>query len=144
MKSQTALVDLNLHAGDLDIFFGIQPRFSIVDLVENRSRLDDSLLSGYMAAHSSKLQLLPAPRETADADDIKPENVAEVLHILRQRYDYVVIDPHHTLDAITLAALDNADDILLVLTLDVSSIRSAQRSIEIFDRLAIRGRRFEW
>jgi pilus assembly protein CpaE len=135
MKSHTALVDLNLHAGDLDLFFGIQPRFSIVDLVENRSRLDDSLLSGYMASHSSRLDLLPAPRETADADDIKPENVAEVLHILRQRYDYVVIDPHHTLDAITLAALDNADDILLVLTLDVSSIRSAQRSIEIFDRL---------
>ena len=135
IRSSTALVDLNLHAGDLDLFFGIQPRFSVVDLVESRSRLDDSLLSGYMTSHSSKLALLPAPRDTAAADDIQPENVAEVLHILRQRYDYVVIDPHHTLDAITLAALDNADDILLVLTLDVSSIRSAQRSIEIFDRL---------
>ncbi|MEP6921884.1 MAG: AAA family ATPase [bacterium] len=135
LKGQTALVDLNLHAGDLDLFFGIQPRFSIVDLVENRSRLDDSLLSGYMTSHSSRLSLLPAPRDTAAADDVKPENVAEVLHVLRQRYDYVVVDPHHTLDSITLAALDNADDILLVLTLDVSSIRSAQRSIEIFDRL---------
>jgi len=135
LKQPTALVDLNLQAGDIDLFFGMQPRFSIIDLVENRARLDDSLLSGYMTAHSPKLALLPAPRDTAAAEDIKPENVSEVLHILRQRYDYVVIDPHHTLDSITLAALDNADDILLVLTLDVSSIRSAQRSIEIFDRL---------
>jgi len=135
MNRPTALVDLNLEAGDVDLFFGVQPRFSIVDLVENRGRLDDSLLSGYMTAYSQKLALLTAPRDTAKAEDIKPEHIAEVLHILRQRYEYVVIDPHHTLDSVTLAALDNADDILLVLTLDISSIRSAQRSIEIFDRL---------
>ncbi len=135
MKEPTALVDLNLQAGDLDLFFGIQPRFSILDLVENRARLDDSLISGYMTAHSHRLSVLPAPRDTASAEDIRPENIAEVLYVLRQRFSYVIIDPHHTLDSITLAALDHADDILLVSTLDVSAIRSAQRSIEIFDRL---------
>ena len=128
MKSHTALVDLNLHAGHLDFLW------DPASLFNRRPRRESfpfgrSLLSGYMAAHSSKLQLLPAPRETADADDIKPENVAEVLHILRQRYDYVVIDPHHTLDAITLAALDNADDILLVLTLMFPRFAAPQRSI---------------
>jgi len=135
MKSSTALVDLNMQAGDLDLFFGMQPKFSIVDLVENRTRLDDSLLSGYMAAHSATLHVLPAPRDSAMAEEVVPEHVSEVLHVLRQRYDYVVVDPHHTLDSITLAALDSADDIVLVLTLDVASIRSAQRTIEIFDRL---------
>ncbi len=135
LKSSTALIDLNMQAGDLDLFFGVQPRFSIIDLVENRTRLDDSLLSGYMSTYSSKLAILPAPRDTAAAEMISPENVTEVLHVLRQRYDYVVVDPHHTLDSMTLAALDSADDIILVLTLDIASIRSAQRSIEIFDRL---------
>jgi pilus assembly protein CpaE len=130
----TALIDLNLEAGDLDLFFGIQPRFSIVDMVENRARLDDSLISAYMTAHSQKLAVLPAPRDTA-ATAITAANVAEVLHVLRQRFSYVIIDPHHTLDSITLAALDHADEILLVTTLDVSAIRSAQKSMEIFDRL---------
>jgi pilus assembly protein CpaE len=135
MKDSTALVDLNLQAGDLDLFFGIQPRFSILDFVENRARLDDSLISAYMTVHSHKLSVLPAPRDTAAAEDIRPENIAEVLHVLRQRFNYVIIDPHHTLDSITLTVLDHADEILLVSTLDVSAIRSAQRSIEIFDRL---------
>jgi pilus assembly protein CpaE len=135
MKSSTALVDLNLQAGDLDLYFGMQSKFSIIDLVENRARLDDSLLSGYMATYSPKLAILPAPRDTAAAEMITPDNVTEVMHVLRQRYDYIVIDPPHNLDSIALAALDSADDIVLVLTLDVASIRSAQRSIEIFDRL---------
>jgi len=134
LEEPTALIDLNLQAGDLDLFFGIQPRFSIVDLVENRDRLDDELVSAYMTAHSTKLSVLPAPRDTA-VSDITAANFAEVLHLLRQRFSYLIIDPHHTLDSITLAALDQADDILLVSTLDVAAIRSAQKSIEIFDRL---------
>jgi len=134
LEEPTALIDLNLQAGDLDLFFGIKPRFSIVDMIENRARLDDSLISAYMTVHSTNLSVLPAPRDTA-AIDITAGNIAEVLHVLRRRFSYVIIDPHHTLDSITLAALDQADDILLVSTLDVSAIRSAQRSIEIFDRL---------
>src|SRR3989454_8275993 len=54
---------------------------------------------------------------------------------MRESYEYVVVDPQHTFDSITLAALDQCDDIVLVLTLDIPAIRSAQRSLEIFDRL---------
>ncbi|HLM59067.1 MAG TPA: AAA family ATPase [Pyrinomonadaceae bacterium] len=135
MSAPTVLVDLNLQAGDLGLFLGVEPKFSIADLVENRERVDDSLLRSYLAPHSANLSLLAAPREADSADDIEPEHVFEVLEILRERHEYVVIDPQHTFDAITLAALDQADDILLVLTLDIPAIRSTQRALQIFDRL---------
>jgi pilus assembly protein CpaE len=134
-RASTVLVDLNLQAGDLPLFLGIEPKFSIADLVENRARLDDELLARYITPHSSHLSLLSAPKEADSADDIKPEHIFEALEKLRERYDYVVLDPQHTFDAITLAALDQADDIVLVLTLDIPAIRSAQRALEIFDRL---------
>lgn len=131
----TVLVDLNLQAGDLPLFLGVDAKYSIADLVENRARMDDSLLTSYLTPYSSNLSLLAAPREADSADDIEPEHVFEALERLRERYEYVVLDPQHTFDAITLAALDQADDIVLVLTLDIPAIRSAQRSLEIFDRL---------
>ncbi|MFL6231457.1 MAG: CpaE family protein, partial [Pyrinomonadaceae bacterium] len=59
----------------------------------------------------------------------------EVMEILRERFDYVVIDPQHTFDSITLAALDQSDEIVLVLTLDIPAVRSTQRALQIFDRL---------
>jgi pilus assembly protein CpaE len=135
LNAPTVLVDLNLQAGDLPLFLGVEPKYSIADLVENRARMDESLLSSYITPHSSKLSLLAAPREADSADDIEPENIFEALEHLRESYDYVVLDPQHTFDAITLAALDQADDIVLVLTLDIPAIRSAQRALEIFDRL---------
>ncbi|HLL13785.1 MAG TPA: AAA family ATPase [Pyrinomonadaceae bacterium] len=135
LDAPAVLVDLNLQAGDLSLFLGLEPKFSIADLVENRARIDDSLLKSYVVPHSPNLSLLAAPREADLADDIEPEHIFEVLELLRERFDYVVIDPQHTFDAITLSALDQADEVVLVLTLDIPAIRSTQRALALFDRL---------
>ncbi len=135
ISAPTALVDLNLQAGDLPLFLGVEPKYSIADLVENRARMDDALLASYITPYTANLSLMAAPREADSADDIEPQHVFEVLERLREQYGYVVLDPQHTFDAITLAALDQADDIILVLTLDIPAIRSTQRALEIFDRL---------
>src|SRR5687768_12042340 len=135
LRAPTVLLDLNLQAGDLGLFLGVEPKFSIADLIENHQRVDDQLLRSYLTPHSANLSLLAAPREADSADDIEAEHVFQVLEILRERYDYVVVDPQHTFDSITLAALDQSDEILLVLTLDIPAIRSTQRALQIFDRL---------
>jgi pilus assembly protein CpaE len=134
-NAPTVLVDLNLQAGDLSLFLGVEPKYSIADLVENRARVDDALMKSYLAPHNSNLSLLSAPREADLADDIEPEHVFEVIELLRERFEYVVIDPQHTFDSITLAALDQSDEIVLVLTLDIPAVRSTQRALQIFDRL---------
>jgi len=133
--SPTVLVDLNLQAGDLPLFLGVDPKYSIADMVESRARLDSSLIKSYITPYSSQLALLAAPKEADSADEIEPEHVFQVLESMRESYEYVVVDPQHTFDSITLAALDQCDDIVLVLTLDIPAIRSAQRSLAIFDRL---------
>jgi pilus assembly protein CpaE len=131
----TILVDLNLQAGDLPLFLGVNPKYSFADMAENRNRLDDELIKSFATPYSSNLSLLAAPREADSADEIEPEHVFDVLQRLRECYEYVVLDPQHTFDSITLAALDQSDEILLVLSLDIPAIRSTQRALEIFDRL---------
>jgi pilus assembly protein CpaE len=134
-NAKTVLVDLNLQAGDLPLFLGLDHKYSIADMVEKRSRLDEALISTLVTPHSKHLSLLAAPREADSADEIEPQHVFEVLQKLREHYDYVVLDPQHTFDSITLAALDQSDEIVLILTLDIPAIRSTQRALAIFDRL---------
>lgn len=129
------LVDLNLQAGDLPLFLGVDPKYSFADMAENRTRLDNALINSFVTPYSSNLSLLAAPKEADSADEIEPEHVFEVLQRLRESFEYVVLDPQHTFDSITLAALDQSDEIVLVLTLDIPAIRSTQRALEIFDRL---------
>src|SRR5678815_26754 len=134
-KSPTVLVDLNLQSGDLELLLGLKPKFSLADVVENRERLDDALLASYITPHSKNLSLLAAPTKAESAEDIEPKHIYEVMELLRQRYDNVVIDAPHSFDSVTISALDHADQILLVLTLEIHAIRSTRRALEIFDRL---------
>jgi len=134
-KNPTVLVDLNLQSGDLELLLGLKPRFSLADVVENRDRLDDALLASYITPHSKNLSLLAAPMKAECAEDIEPKHIYEVMELLRQRYDNVIVDTPHNFDSVTISALDHADQILVVLTLEIHAIRSTRRALEIFDRL---------
>jgi pilus assembly protein CpaE len=135
LAAPTVMVDLNLQSGDLEFFFRMEPKFSIQDFLENQASGDAELLGKLMTPYSQQLSLLPAPRDVDSALGVKGEQVTQMIELLRDRYDYVVLDLPHVFDEVTLAALDQADDILLTLTLEIMSIRSAQRALTIFDRL---------
>ena len=113
----------------------MKPKFSLADVVENRDRLDDALLASYITPHSKNVSLLAAPTKAESAEDIEPKHIYEVMELLRQRFDNVIIDTPHNFDSVTISALDHADQILVVLTLEIHAIRSTRRALEIFDRL---------
>lgn len=135
MNVPTLLIDLNLQAGDAASFLGLDVKYSLTDFVQNRARLDDSLMTSLVTPHSTNLAVLAAPLEAHEAEEIRSQDVVEILHLIGQRYQCVVLDLPHTFDPVTVAALDLADDILLVLTLDIPGIRSTQRALKVFDRL---------
>ena len=138
MGVSTLLVDLNLQAGDAASFLGLETKYSLADFVHNRERLDDSLMTSLVTPYSANLAMLAAPLEAHEAEDVKPQDVSEILHLLRQRYECIVLDLPHTFDPVTVAALDLADDILVVLTLDIPGIRGTKRALKVFDRLDYR------
>jgi pilus assembly protein CpaE len=135
MSVPTLIVDLNLQSGDAASFLGVEARYSLADFVSNRSRLDDALISSLVTKHSTNLSLLAAPLEAHEAEEIHPDAVREVLHLLTQRYERIILDLPHTFDPITVSSLDLADDIFLLLTLDIPGIRSTKRALTVFDRL---------
>jgi pilus assembly protein CpaE len=135
MNAPTLLVDLNLQNGDAASFLGLDARYSLADFVANRARLDDSLMSSLVTPHSANLSLLAAPLETHEAETIEPEDVSEVLHLLGHKYERIVLDLPHTFDPVTIAGLDMADNVLLVMTLDIPGIRSTKRALNVLERL---------
>jgi pilus assembly protein CpaE len=135
-RKRTCIVDLNLQAGDQPTYLGLENTpYTIYDLVRNFDRLDDQFLASHLVQRSKNLSLLAAPSEVGGDEDIRAEHVTQILTMLRAQSEYVVIDPQHTLSEITVAALDLADDLVLLLTLDIPSIRSAKRALDLFTRL---------
>ncbi|MGH9845149.1 MAG: AAA family ATPase [Blastocatellia bacterium] len=134
-RKRVCIVDLNLQTGDQPLYLGVEPSYSIHDIVRNFDRLDDQLLASYLTQRSKLLSLLAAPTEIGKDEDVRVEHVTRSIGLLRSQVDYVVIDPPRMLNELTIAALDAADDKILLLTLDIPAIRSAKRALDIFTRL---------
>ncbi|MBK9313952.1 MAG: AAA family ATPase [Acidobacteria bacterium] len=134
-RKRACIIDLNLQAGDQPLFLGLEPHYSIHDVVRNFDRLDDQLIASYLTQRSKYLSLLAAPTEIGKDEDVRVEHITRSIALLRGQADYVVIDPPRILNETTISALDAADDLLLLLTLDIPAIRSAKRTLDIFTRL---------
>src|SRR5437667_12436393 len=57
---KTLLVDLDLDLGETVLLLGVEPRFSLVDVVRNFHRMDAGLLESFVERHASGIHLLSA------------------------------------------------------------------------------------
>lgn len=130
-----ALVDLVLQHGDVSSFLNVTPPYTIVDIVNNLHRADANFLKNSLAKHSSGTYLLTEPCKPEDADSISNSHISQLLSKLRWTFDYVVVDGGHQFDGRTISALDLADAIYVVLLLDMPTIRSTFRCLEVLRRL---------
>lgn len=71
-RKRACVVDLNLQAGDQPLYLGLEPNYSIHDVVRNFDRLDDQLLANYLTQRSKLLALLAAPTEIGKDEDMSP------------------------------------------------------------------------
>src|SRR6185295_18232705 len=129
-KRPTIVVDLKACLGEVALFLGMRPRFTVLDAVENLHRLDKDFLKELVAKHKSGLDILAGSEQFDRPNAQDATGLEELLRVLARTYDYVVIDAGNTISASTAAALYAADTIFLVTNPDVPSIRNAQRLVD--------------
>jgi pilus assembly protein CpaE len=103
------------------------PDYTLVDVAENISRLDFSLLKRSLTKHASGLYLLPRPVQLQDTAHVTPDDLTRVLGLLKASFTHMVIDLSKGYTALDLVALKSAKDVLLVTQLDLPCLRNVVR-----------------
>lgn len=103
---------------------------SIVNLPTDRIREQD--LIDIMWRDPSGIDILLAPPRVEMAEMVTTRDIEKVLSMLRQLYEFVIIDTRAALSDDVLVFLDSADLILQVLTYDSMAIRGLAMSAETF------------
>lgn len=129
-KRPTIVVDLKACLGEVALFLGVRPRFTVLDAIENLHRLDKNFLTELVAKHKSGLDILAGSEQFDRPNAQDAGAVEELLRVLAKTYDYVVIDAGNVINSVVAAALYAADTIFLVTNPDVPSIRNAQRLVD--------------
>ncbi len=134
-RRRVCLVDLDLAFGDVAITLQVIPQHTIDEAIGAEASLDFALLDQLLTRHPANLSILAAPMRPDAKDRITPALVGSALTTLRQHFDYVVVDTSPGFDDAVLQALDHTDELVLVATLDVPTVKNMKMAIETLDLL---------
>ncbi|HLA83792.1 MAG TPA: AAA family ATPase [Thermoguttaceae bacterium] len=134
-SNTVTLVDLDLCLGDADVQLDAIPEHTLVDVSQNVTRLDFTLLKRSLTKHSSGLYLLPRPVHLEDISLITPEDVQRVIGLLRASFSHVILDLSKAYSAIDMVALTSATQVLLVIQLDLPCLRNLVRLMASFKEM---------
>jgi len=130
-----AVVDFDLQFGDLATMMDVPAAHTVADAIGDDGTLDEDLISEIVVEHPSGVAVIAAPNDPADGENITGEHASTILKRLRGKYGYVIVDTSCAFNGCSLSVLDEADEIILVTDTLVPSIRAAERSTHVFEKL---------
>lgn len=128
---QVLLVDASLQFGDVAITLNQPVKRSISNLIE-AEEITIGEIEKNLVKHESGLDLLLAPKEPAMAEAIKSDHLISIIEHARHSYHYIVFDLPPSITEKELTILDKSDLVLLVATLEISSLKNTKLCLKTF------------
>lgn len=126
------LIDASLQFGDVAITLNQAAKKTIYQIVESGADITLSEVEKNIVSHESGLDLLLAPKEPAFAEAVRSEHILKIIDLIRGVYQYIVFDLPPSITEKELAILDRSDLVLLVATLEISSLKNTKICLKTF------------
>jgi len=127
----TTIIDLDLPFGTVGLDFNDEAAQGILEALTAPERLDDVLLDRLLLKRGEHLSLFTAPATLERDHDATPESYEAVVHAVRQSIPCVILDLPHVWQPWVKNALLSADDVVVVATPDLTSLRNAKNIIDL-------------
>ena len=137
-RQPVVIVDLDLQFGDVAVMLRMQPMHNVAEASLARERLDAELARNLLARHEgSGLLVMAAPTEPSMEEHVTPPMVSRLLRVLREIGAHVVVDTPPHLSDVLLQLLDDSDDIVLVVGMDVPSVKNARLGLQTLELVSV-------
>jgi pilus assembly protein CpaE len=134
------LIDGDLQFGDVSVMLGIQAQNTVLDAAAAVQYGDLELAQTLASKESSTgLLVLPAPIESMPTDALLPGEMVNICAALQAVAGHVVIDLPSVFNDYVLAIIEASDDVLLVGSMDIPSIKNLKIGMQQLDLQAVAG-----
>ena len=135
LGKRTMLIDLDLQFGDVTMALDLNPRNTIVELVQDRAGITIENINSFSETHNTGLSILGAPKNPEYAEYIKPEDVERIIDTLRPYFEYIVLDLPPVLNDPTITAIENSEEVYMVYNMDILSLKNAKACVDVLKQL---------
>ncbi|MSQ27221.1 MAG: hypothetical protein EXR51_03660 [Dehalococcoidia bacterium] len=126
-NKSVVVVDCSYPFGDVGIMFNLDPKRTIVDLLPHVNELSGEII---LQNHPSGVKVLLAPPTPEETELVTAEHINIIVSALRELYEFIIIDTHSSFTDVSIGALDTADLILLVTTMEVPALKNVRQFID--------------
>jgi len=130
---RTVLIDLDLQFGDVALALGLRPESTLFDLAVSGGSLDMDKLDDFMLRHPSGLRVLAAPARPDQAVSVTAQMLLTIYAVLRQEFDFIVVDAPPAFTAEVIATVDVADWICMVAMFDALSLKNTRLGLDTLE-----------
>lgn len=134
-KKNVVVVDLNLQMGNTAMALDMKPKYTIMDVANNIDSIDVPILKTMLPKNSANITLMASPFKIEEAESINPGHIEQILLLLKNVYDYIIIDTRSCFDDVNIKAMDESEYVLAITTLDVPSVVNTIRCIDLFQKM---------
>jgi pilus assembly protein CpaE len=136
-EQSIALVDLNAVVGEIPLFLAVKPSYHWGEIIQNIGRLDSAFLMNIMVRHGSGLYVLPSPSKLNGYPVATPDTMQRVLNVLRDIFDFVVIDGGQSMDNAYLKVIEMSDTLLIISILSLPCLHNTHNLLQSLKSLSI-------
>jgi len=134
------LIDADLLFGDVSVMLGLPPQNTVLDAASAVQYGDTELVQTLAGRHGpSGLLVLPAPLEPVALEAVLPGEMVNICDAFRSFAGHVIVDLPSVFNDYVLALIEAADDVLLVGSMDIPSIKNLKIGMTSLDLAAIAG-----
>jgi pilus assembly protein CpaE len=139
---EAILWDMALLTGHCATMLNLKARNTLVSLADwPENSIDDNQVEDMLIKHESGIKLMPAPVKPAEAELVTPKTIDLVWPYLQGNSAFMVVDAGNHFNEAVLTVLERSDTILLVLSPEFASVKSAMDAIEIFDSMGFEAKK---
>lgn len=124
-KAKVALLDLHLQGGETAVMLGLRPGPGLRIALENPMRADTLFLERAAIEVNDRVCLISGDEDLDAKLDITEAGVRHVLGLLRQRFNYVVVDVPVPFPASIYPVITMSRHVLVLLEAEVTGLRNA-------------------
>ena len=124
---RVCLIDLDLQFGSVSTYLDLPRREAVYEMWTDTESMDEDILKQALVTFEDKMWVLTSPPDMLPLDMITPEDVARVIELARNKFDYVIIDMPSTLVQWTETVLTSSQIYFATLELDMRSAQNVLR-----------------
>ena len=128
------LIDMDTRFGDVGLMLNVAPGHTVVQLAQNVADLDRRSFKESVALHESGLHVLAAPTSVEQWGAVSATQMHALIEFAARLYDMVVLDTPGVFNDLVDMAVGTADQIVVMSTLDTTSLRNTVRVLEALEQ----------